>query len=172
MIDAGILGNARCELLEGLVVDKVRHNPAHGSAITRLSRRLARLLADEWLIRVQLPITVSGSEPEPDICVAKGPEERYDARHPGSSDVTFVSEVADTSLAQERTDKHRIYATSRIPVYWIVNLVDAQIEVYTLPRAGKSPAYRMRQIYTPGATIPVIIGGHEIARLHVRELLP
>jgi Uma2 family endonuclease len=172
MIDAGVFGDIRCELLEGLVVKKVTQNPPHGSAVTRLYRRLARLLSEAWTLRAQCPISVPGSEPEPDIAVARGPEERYDARHPAARDVTLVVEVADSSLDQDRGEKQRIYAAARIPVYWIVNLVEGQIEVYTLPRAGRSPAYRNRQDFRPGEQVPVVLAGKEVCRLRVRELLP
>src|SRR5947209_4809825 len=112
MIDAGVFGDSRCELLEGLVTPKVTHNPPHGAALTRLHRRLARILSESWVLRVQCPISVPGSEPEPDIAVARGPEERYDKRHPGGREVAFVVEIADSSLDQDRGEKQHIYAAA------------------------------------------------------------
>ena len=65
-----------------------------------------------------------------------------------------------------------MYGRARIAIYWIINLVDRQIEVYTLPRAGRSPTYRQRHDYRSGETLPVILNGIEIATLPVAELLP
>jgi Uma2 family endonuclease len=172
MIDAGFFVDVRCELLEGLVVEKVTHNPPHSAAITALQRRLSRHLGDEWLLRIQCAITLADSEPEPDLAIVKDSEDFYAQHHPYPQDVALVVEVSDASLRQDRIRKMRLYAAARLPVYWIVNLVDRQVEVYTRPRAGRSPEYRQRQDYRSGATVPVVLAGREVARLRVRELLP
>lgn len=172
MVAAGILDDARCELLEGLLVEKMTINPPHGVAVACVNRRLSRLLSDEWVLFVQSPVSVPRSQPEPDIAVAPGPEDRYVTSHPSGREITFVVEVADSSLAIDRGLKQRMYAAARIPVYWIVNLVDNQIEVYTLPRGGRSPAYRQREAFQRGDSVPVVMAGKEIARLRVSDLLP
>jgi hypothetical protein len=60
-----------------------------------------------------------------------------------------------------------------VPVYWVVNLLDAQIEVYSQPTgASKRPDYHFRQDYLQADELPVIIDGREIGRLAVKELLP
>ena len=129
-------------------------------------------MPQEWEVHIQQPITLSKSEPEPDLAITIGPEERYDAIHPGSKDVAIVIEVSDDSLAEDRRDKRWIYAQARIGIYWIVNLVDRQIEVYTLPRAGRLPTYRNRTDFQPGETVPVVLGGEEIGVIAVDEILP
>jgi Uma2 family endonuclease len=172
MIDNGVLGNARCELLEGVVVEKVTHNPRHDSALTRIQRRLSRLLPDDWILRVQCAISAGDSEPEPDLTVVRGPEERYDTHHPVGRDIGLIVEVADTSLDQDRFDKKRIHASIQVPAYWIANMVDEQIEVYTRPYAARSPTYRQRHDFRRDSSVPVLLRGKEIARLPVRELLP
>ena len=50
--------------------------------------------------------------------------------------------------------------------------VDHQVEVYTDPRAGKSPAYRQRRDYGLDESVPLILEGREIAQIPVREMLP
>lgn len=42
-------------------------------------------------------------------------------------------EVALTSLRYDRVRKARLYAAAGIPEYWIVNLVDRQLEVFRQP---------------------------------------
>ena len=81
-------------------------------------------------------------------------------------------EVADSTLDRDRILKGSLYARSRIAVYWIVNLTDSVVEVYTRPRAGRSPAYRLRQDYTADDSVPLLISGTEVARIPVSELLP
>jgi Uma2 family endonuclease len=173
MIRTGILTeNHRVELLEGVIVDKMPHNPPHDGTITRIQRRLARQLSEDWLIRVQCSITTRDSEPEPDLAIVRGPEDVYFTRHPGPRDIALLIEVADSTLEYDRQNQARIYARARIPIYWIVNLNDWQIEVYTEPKGGKEPAYRRRTDYGIDAKVPLVIEGSDIGQVSVRELLP
>lgn len=173
MIHTGILTeDDRVELIEGLIVDKMPHNPPHDGTLTRIQRRLARQLSEDWLIRVQCAITIRKSEPEPDLAIVKGPEDVYFTRHPGPRDIALLIEVADTTLEGDRQDKGRMYASARIPVYWIVNLNERQVEVYTEPKGGKSPAYRLRTDHRLDAKVPLLIEGNEVGQVPVGELLP
>jgi Uma2 family endonuclease len=160
------------ELLDGWILDKMPHNPPHDGAVTRLDRRLNRLLGDDWLVRCQCAVTLPRSEPEPDVVVVPGPESAYDRRHPSSDEIALLVEVADTTLQRDREMKGGLYAAARVPVYWIVNLPERCVEVYTRPRGGRTPAYRQRDVYGLEDTIPLVVAGTEIARLPVRELLP
>jgi Uma2 family endonuclease len=84
-----------------------------------------------------------------------------------------VAEVADSSLHIDRHEKGRIYARAGIPVYWIVNVVDKQIEVYTDPDpTANPPAYRTRTDYKPGDQLPVTLHGKQAATIAVTEMLP
>jgi hypothetical protein len=173
MTEAGVLTeDDRVELLEGWIVHKMPHNPPHDATITRIQRRLTRILPDEWLLRIQCAITTPDSEPEPDLAVVQGPEEVYFARHPGPGDIALLIEVADTTIEQDRGEKRRLYARARIAAYWIVNLPESKIEVYTSPRAGKSPAYRQQQDYGLADSLPLSVAGRVLAHLPVAELLP
>jgi Uma2 family endonuclease len=173
MIRYGILDeDDNVELLEGFVVKKMAHNPPHDAAVTRIQRRFGRVLSDDWIIRIQCAVTTKDSVPEPDVVVADGPEENYYTRHPGPPDIFLLVEVSDSSLEEDREVKGPLYARAKIPIYWIVNLQDRQIEVYTQPRGGKSPAYKQRQVYNIDATVPLVLGTQVIAHLPVRELIP
>jgi Uma2 family endonuclease len=173
MINAGILRSGdKVELLEGHLVEKMPHNPPHASSITALQVVLLPRLPEGWMIRQQLPITTRDSEPEPDCVVVVAPWQRYSERHPALSDIALVVEVADTTLEEDRTTKQRIYARARLPIYWIVNIPDRQIEVYTQPRSGRNPTYRQRRDYLPGEKIPLVIAGQEVGSIAVEDLLP
>src|SRR5262249_13318406 len=155
---------------EGWVVPKMTHNPPHDGTVWLLQTAFLAHLPAEWLLRVQSAITTRDSEPEPDLVVARGPGSRYFRAHPHPADVTLVVEVSDGTLLEHRTDKGRLYARARIPVYWVANLPEKKIEVYTLPRGGKTPGYRQRQDYEIDQSIPLVIAGREIAQILVRDL--
>jgi Uma2 family endonuclease len=104
--------------------------------------------------------------------VAFGPEEKYDDVNPCGKDILLIVEVADRSLEQDRGEKLSIYARARIPIYWIVNLIDWQVEAYKSPRGGKNPAYREKIIYEPGDVLPIVLNGKHVADLPVEQLLP
>ncbi|HEY8504405.1 MAG TPA: Uma2 family endonuclease [Gemmataceae bacterium] len=167
-----ITPDERLELIRGWLVPKVTHNPPHAGTLMILQRRLNRLLPEEWITRAQLPVTMHDSEPEPGLVVVPGPEERYFRSHPHPRDVVLVVEVADTSLTQDRGIKWELYASVRIPEYWIVNLIERRVEVFTDPRGGRTPAYRRRRDFAAGESVPVVIAGEEVGSLPVRELLP
>lgn len=134
MIQSGILTDDDfVELLEGWLVFKMPKNPPH-RATTRLVRTaLENILPPGWYVDSQEPITLSNSEPEPDIVVVRGDTRQYLDRHPGAADIGIVIEVSDPTLQRDRTVKKRIYARAGIAIYWIVNLVEEQVEVYSQP---------------------------------------
>ncbi len=174
MIQAGILTeDDPVELLEGILVTKMPKNPPHRVATRRTQKNLERLVPPDWSVDTQEPITLATSEPEPDVFVSRGDTGQITDRHPGPEDVVLVVEVADATLTRDRTTKKRIYARASIPIYWIVNLVDRQIEVYTDPTGSvEQPDYRQRRDYGPTDAVPVVIDGREVGQIPVDELLP
>jgi hypothetical protein len=68
--------------------------------------------------------------------VVRGDTQQYLDRHPGAEDIALIIEVSDTTLQRDRTVKKRIYARAGISIYWIVNLVEEQVEVYSQPKRG------------------------------------
>lgn len=170
MINAEILGeDDPIELLEGILVTKMPKNPPH-SLVTHLIREaLARLISLGWCVSAQEPITLTDSEPEPDVAVVQGSPRQYADRHPGAEETALVIEVADSTLSRDRGLKKRIYARAGIPIYWIVNLVERKIEVYSEPSGSD---YQQRQDFESDAEITVMIEGRELGRIAVSDLLP
>lgn len=173
MIQSGILTeDDPVELLEGWLVIKLAKNPRHTLATQLTSDALNAVLPDGWFINVQEPITTRDSEPEPDIAIIRGTRRDYAERHPHPGEIAFVVEVADSSLQRDRTSKLRLYAFAEIPRYWILNLTDRQLEVYSSPIAdGEQATYQQQQIYKLSETVPVIVDGRDITRLTVHDLL-
>ena len=174
MIQAGILNeNSRIELLDGLIVPKMAHNPPHDGTIELLEDAVQPLLAKGWRIRVQSVITTADSEPEPDLAIVSGSARGRTVRHPGPQEIGVLIEVADSTLAFDRNHKGPSYARAGIPVYWIVNLVDSQIEVYTDPTGPDAePRYRQRRDYGVNESVPLVVAGQVVGQIAVRELLP
>ncbi|MEG5030448.1 Uma2 family endonuclease [Microcoleus sp. AT8-B1] len=174
IIQAGILtDDDSVELLEGWLVFKMPKNPPH-RATTRLVRTaLENILPPGWYVDSQEPITLSNSEPEPDIVVVRGDTRQYLDRHPGAEDIALIIEVSDTTLQRDRTVKKRIYARAGIAIYWIVNLVEGLVDVYSQPIAEvEQPDYSQRLDFGRSAVIPIIIEGREIGAIAVDALLP
>jgi len=173
MFAQGILkATDRVELLDGYLVAKMTPNPPHAVAVSVITDLLAPLLPAGWVIRVQNPITLKESEPEPDLAVVRGPQRRYLTRHPGPRDVGLLIEVADSSLLDDRRYKTTLYAQSRIREVRIVNLVDDLVEVYTTPRGGRTPVYQGRKDYGRDDQVPFTVDGHLCGQLPVKDLLP
>jgi Uma2 family endonuclease len=173
MIRFGILTeDDPVELLQGYLVNKMPKNPPHSLVTQQTRDELDKILPSGWFLNVQEPVTTEDSEPEPDITAVRGSRRQFRERHPGPGDVGLLVEVADTSLRRDRGSKKKIYAQARIPVYWIINLVEQTIEVYTDPGgSGRRADYQQRQDFSLGKKIPVVLDGKVVARLAVRELL-
>lgn len=173
MAEEGILGSGeKVELLEGLLVTKMTINPPHAVTISLLDQTLRSVLPAHWVLRLGQPITLTESEPEPDLSLVVAPPTRYLKSHPAPRDIGLVIEVADSTLDEDRTTKQRIYARARLPEYWIVNIPKRRIEVYTRPRAGRNPVYLQRQDYSLSQGIPLVLRGNAIATLPVADLFP
>ncbi len=173
MVEAGILKSGeQVELIDGLLLQKMTQHPPHATSVECTTEALRAVLPAGWIVRDQKPLRLSTSEPEPDVAVARGPRRLYEDRHPRPADIAFLVEVADSTLDEDRSEKNAMYARARIAVYWIVNLVHAQVEVYTEPRGGRNPGFRSRRDYRIGEAVPVVVDGREVGRVAVRDLLP
>ncbi|MBX9583457.1 MAG: Uma2 family endonuclease [Gemmataceae bacterium] len=174
MAEAGILTKYdKVELLEGYVVYKMPRNPPHDGTIQVITKRLGRRIPAGWDGRVQLTVALPDSQPEPDFAVARGDEATYLARHPTAAEVGLVVEVADSSLDRDQAEKGRLYARAGIPAYWIINLVDRQVEVYTQPSGPAAvPAYGSLVTYTAGEDVPLVLDGAAVATIPAADLLP
>ena len=146
MIAAGILDEEdNVELLNGELVFKARKTPLHAGTVTRLNHVLHLLLHSRSIVSVASAITLEPlSEPEPDVAILKLRDDYYFDAHPKPKDTFLLIEVSDTTLEKDRTVKAPLYAEAGIPFYWIVNLPEMQLEVYSQPDKGQ---YKLRQIY-------------------------
>lgn len=174
MAGTGILTDGDpVELIEGLLLQKMTKHPPHTLATELTRETLDEVLPTGWFVNVQEPITTLDSEPEPDVTVVRGRRRDYSGRHPEPRDVGLVIEVAGDSIHRDRGRKKRAYARAAIPVYWIVNLIDRQIEVCTDPTGpAEEPDYRSQRDFPATESVPIVIDGQEVGRLKVADVLP
>jgi len=159
MIANGILTeHDRIELLEGLLIAKMPKNPQHSLSTNLLRAALEKIVPVGWYVTSQEPITLDDSEPEPDVMVVCGKPRDYCDRHPNAKDLELVIEVSGSSLNRDRTFKQRIYARAGIPIYWILNLGDRQLEVYTQPTGSE---YKQCQAITETEFVSLNLRGKE-----------
>jgi Uma2 family endonuclease len=174
MSAVGIFANGeRVELLNGVLVSKMSINPPHATALGLLRHILPPLLPADWWWRVQEPIGLDISMPEPDMALVRGGPRTFTTRHPHPAEIGLLIEVSHSSLALDRGEKLQAYAANGIVEYWIVNLVDNRIEVYTQPSGPTAaPSYGSLTTYAPGQAVPLALDGAAVASVPVADVLP
>ncbi len=171
IIRAGALEDpARIELIDGYLVDKLSKNPEHSYSAISAHEILKDRLPAGWSARKEEPVRIPAyDEPEPDVSIVRGSRSDYRHRIPEPADVALLVEVSESTLGGDRGKKLSAYAKGGIPVYWIVNLVDRQVEVYSGPVAGSYPS---PTIYVAGQQVPLSIGGQQLQPIAVDDILP
>jgi Uma2 family endonuclease len=161
----------RLELIEGWVVQQIAKGPGHEYAVGQGEDLLRARIPPGWHVRNQAPITLTSSEPEPDLTIVRGDRGAYRQRHPVPSDIALVIEVSDTSLDTDRV-KGKTYGSAGIAEYWIINLVDRCIEVYARPDPTSELGYASRKMFRTGETCALHVAGQDLGTLAVSVLLP
>jgi len=167
MAQAGIFRDQRVELIDGEVLSMAPQGSQHFTAICLAHDALEKAFGAGFVVRVQGPLGVSADcEPEPDLAVVRGNPRDFAAK-PHPSIALLVVEISDTSLAFDRADKGSLYASAGIADYWIVNLIDRQIEVHRRPVSD--PAARFGYAYTDKT---IISSGQMIKPLSASAEIP
>jgi Uma2 family endonuclease len=138
MGELGLFHGQRVELIEGEIMVLSPQNWPHTSTVARVEEVLRRVLGTAFWVRTQFPLNLSTSDPEPDVSVVAGRLQDY-SDHPTTA--VLIVEVSDSTLAYDRTRKASLYARAGIADYWIVNLVNNQVEVHRDPRPDPAQFY-------------------------------
>jgi len=138
MIETGILGeDDHVELIRGEILKKEPIGLRHAACVARLVAIFATRLGTSVIVWPQNPIRIEGhSMPEPDVALLKPSANFYSQARPTPSDVLLLVEVADSSVARDKSAKAPLYAEAGVPELWIVNLIENVIEVYSQPTNG------------------------------------
>lgn len=137
MEEAGIFGDdeygnpARVELIEGEILEVPPPNPPHSSAVAELYRLLVDAVPrDRAIVWCQSSVVLARfTAPQPDFVLLPPQDHRFRDRHPRAEDIWLAIEVADTSLAYDRGRKSRVYASSGIGEYWLLDVQGRALEV-------------------------------------------
>lgn len=167
MTETGILSpDDRVELINGEIIAMTPMGPRHASRTRVIYRRLERLLGNEAVVSMQLPVNLGSAEPYPDVSVARWREDLYEEAHPTPGDVLLLVEVADSTVLYDRNVKSRMYAHAAIPEYWVVDLPQNTVVVHLDPAAGDYSD--VREYDLAESFVSPALGGREI---RVRDVL-
>jgi Uma2 family endonuclease len=157
-------------LINGYLVTRMAESTLHGAICEMIRLAIEAFLLATWHTRSEkgLRIPAQLSMPRPDLAIVRGVPRDYLARYPEPADTALVVEVSNTSLDEDRAMAD-IYGAGGVPVYWIVNLVDGQVEVYSNP--GPS-GYQTHEVLAPGHVLHVKLDGVEIGEIPVADILP
>jgi Uma2 family endonuclease len=157
-------------LINGDVVNRMAESPLHGAVCDAVRLAIEAILLAAWYIRGEKGLRIPSqiSVPRPDLAVVGGAPRAPRAPDPEPADTALVVEVSYASLDDDRAMAD-IYGAGGIPVYWIVNLVDGQIEVYSNPGPD---GYRTHEVLAPGHVLHVVVDGVEIGEIAVGDILP
>lgn len=152
--EVGILRREdRVELVDGDIVLMSPIGTRHASCVDRLIVLMQRCFGDRGILRVQGPVRLnSNSEPQPDLTVLKPRADFYASAHPQGDDILLAIEVADTSLRYDRDIKGRLYARTAVAEFWLVDLPNERIEVFSQPQAD---GYASSRVARRGERLPI-----------------
>ncbi len=174
LAQSGVYGDKEPVFLwRGRLVEKMTKGRKHSRAGTKLHQRLIGLVPVGWYVEHEQPIEIADDGmPEPDLAVIRGSIDDDRDRAASSKKVALIVEIADSSLAVDSSGVLEAYAREAIPIYWIVNIPKGWIEVHTEPTGpGDRPSYRERRLYLKDEELPVVVDGHDLGRILVREIL-
>lgn len=135
-IENGVLTEEdNIELIDGKLSEKMPIGDPHVLCVQIINNFFIRRYMDQYKLGKEDPIVLGNlSEPEPDYYISKLLPLTLANAKPRSPDIYLVIEVADSSLDKDRKEKLPIYAHASLPEYWIINLPERHIEVYTQPQ--------------------------------------
>jgi Uma2 family endonuclease len=171
--EEGWFNGRRVELIGGEILEMGAPLDLHAASVD-LSRDALRVAfgAGFW-VRSQTTLDLSPhGMPDPDLFVARGSPRGAGRTFPTSA--LLVVEVSDTSLAYDRNAKASLYAAAGITDYWIVNLVQRQLEVRRSPVTDAAALfgapYSATTIHDPGDAVAPLAAPQ--APVAVADLLP
>jgi len=152
MGEVGILQHQeKVELINGEIFIKRPVSVRHAAVVTELTRPLVLAFMEEAIVSNKNPIHLDEyNDPVPDLALLRFQSDFYLSAHPRATDLWLIIEVSDASYEFDATTKLSIYASSGIPVYWIIDLRRNRIEVYENPQNAQ---YQDLKIYLPGDRI-------------------
>jgi Uma2 family endonuclease len=136
--------------------------------VLRATQTLVRMAGDKAIVGVQGSVRLDEyDEPQPDIYLLRPKDDFYASRHAGPEDILLIVEMADSSLEYDETIKMQLYAHTGVPEYWIADVRNDRLVVYSDVRED---TYASRREFQRGQ----ILAPHLLpdCRITVDVLLP
>jgi Uma2 family endonuclease len=140
--EAGLMPE-RTELLYGLVYHKMSKSPLHSYLVQLLQELFLRHAPRGFAVRVEQPLTLTDSEPEPDLVVVRGTPADFRLQHPKTAEL--VVEVCVTTLDFDRS-KLPAYASAGMKECWLVLGMEKRVEVYSQASGNR---FTQRAVFGP-----------------------
>ena len=169
MEEAGILlPEERVELINGELIVVRPPGPRHGAAVDGANEAFVRLAGDKAIVRVQgCVILHQMAAPLPDIALLVSRSDRYASKNPGPEDILLIVEVSDSTLDYDSTVKRQLYAITGVREYWIADLRNNRLMVYSEP---KGDVYgTVKELHRGDSVAPALLPD---CRIPVDLLLP
>ena len=162
MAQLGFFQGERLELIHGIVVRMTPIGPQHSEIVDRLTTLCVGAVGGAARVRIQQPfLATDESEPEPDVAIV--PARSYATAHP--AEALLIIEVAETSLAYDRSTKAPLYAASNVAEYWVIDIGARSVEVFTAPVSGEYTHVRRAGVaeeITPQALPGLLVSVREL----------
>ena len=169
---AEIRAGSDSELIEGSVAKKMTRSLWHDAAHERAADVIGQLVPSHWQMLLSHPLVMSENRTEPDLLIVRGRLNENAGESASPQDVPWLMEIADASLVFDRRVKRRIYARAAIPIYWLLNLPDRQLEVQSNPSGPvPMPDYQEHRIYRFDEKIPFVLEA-DLGLVRVGDLIP
>jgi Uma2 family endonuclease len=139
---SGFFRDRHVELIDGELIE-LTTNPPHDTSVSLTCGTLRATFDKRFVVREEKTLDLGRRyQPIPDGTVVAGSERDYAASHPKTA--VLLAEVSDSSLHYDRVIKAHRYARAGVADYWIVNLIDRQLEVHRNPGPDPSRPGRFR----------------------------
>ena len=123
----------KTELFEGVIVEKMTKSNEHDFYSQELNELIQEVLPRGYFIRRESSIHLLDSDFEPDILVLRGNNKEYRFQKPETA--RLIVEISISSLNYDR-EKAKAYSKGNVEEYWIVDVTNKKVEVYTNPQNG------------------------------------
>ncbi len=165
LLDAGLLGDARYDLIDGELIQKMSQKPPHVRSLRATTHLLEDIFGREQ-VGSQGPVVIDETnEPEPDVYVLKESLLSYEGT-PTVEDVVLVVEISDSTISTDKNIKMKLYGSAGVQEYWVVDVNKRRVIVHRDP---EEDGYGSIETLSEGEISPLASPGSIVA---VTALLP
>jgi Uma2 family endonuclease len=168
----GLFHDKKTMLLHGEVFVMGLPSGPHDMALNLTQDYLRSIIPAGHHIRNQQGFDIgTDNDPGPDLAVVPGSIRDYPA---APTSAILIVEIANTSLVTDTTTKVELYALAHVPEYWVIDVVNRELQVFRDPVAkplGRGAnAYRNTQTLGENESVSPLFA--PTTTVKVSDLLP